>query len=231
MQAVWQSAAADEHGSPLRFTAELKRGDRGRRGGVSHVIRCLLWDFGDTLCDELSLWRVSPEWMEVYRSFDDESGVGAAWSLGALDTNEVVEKLAERMTFSAAEIRAHLSRTDLFEFFPFTYAFFRARHLPQSVVTVNPALFRSMAQDRAFDEVTETIVISAEEKTIDKGVLCEIAIQRMPIECANEHALLIDNKRSNLDAWAQRGGIGYLYTTDDVFERDVAGGIEGLIAP
>ncbi len=193
-------------------------------------IRCLLWDFGNTLCDELSLWRVSPEWMEVYRSFDDEDGIGAAWSLGALDTHEVVAKLAERMTLTEGEIHAHLSRTDLFEFFPFTYAFFRARHLPQSVVTVNPASFREMAQDLAFDEVTDTVVISGEEKTIDKGELCEIAIHRMPIECANGHALLIDNKRSNLDAWAKRGGIGYLYTTDAAFERDVADGIDGLVA-
>ncbi len=194
------------------------------------AIRCLLWDFGDTLCDELSLWRVSPEWMEVYRSFDDEDGIGAAWSLGDLDTREVALKLAERMTLTEAEIRAHLSRTDLFEFFPFTYAFFRARHLPQSVVTVNPASFREMAQDLAFDEVTDTVVISGEEKTIDKGELCEIAIHRMPIECANGHALLIDNKRSNLDAWAKRGGTGYLYTTDAAFERDVADGIDGLVA-
>ena len=47
-------------------------------------VQCLLWDFGDTLCDELSLWRASPEWMEIYRSFDD--GIGAAWSAGELDT-------------------------------------------------------------------------------------------------------------------------------------------------
>ncbi len=194
------------------------------------TLRCLLWDFGDTLCDELSLWRVSPEWMEVYRSFDDEDGIGAAWSLGDLDTHEVVAKLAGRMTLTEAEIHAPLSRTDLLEFFPFTYAFFRARHLPQSVVTVNPAGFREMALRLAFDEVADTIVVSGEEKTIDKGVLCEIAIRRMPISCANEQALLIDNKQPNLDAWAGRGGIGYLYTTDSAFEQDVADGIDGLVA-
>ena len=192
-------------------------------------VQCLLWDFGDTLCDELSLWRVSPEWMEVYRSFDDEGGFGAAWSLGDLDIDEVVAKLAERMTLTEAEIRAHLSRTDLFEFFPFTYAFFRARHLPQAIVTVNPAGFRELARNLGFEEFADIIVVSGEEKTIDKGVLCEIAIERMPIVCANEQALLIDNKQSNLDAWAGRGGIGYLYTTDTVFRRDVAGGIDGLI--
>ncbi len=134
------------------------------------------------------------------------------------------------MKLTEAEIHAHLSRTDLFEFFPFTYAFFRARHLAQAIVTVNPPTFRELAQHLAFDEVTDTIVVSGEEKSIDKGVLCEIAIQRMPIACANEHALLIDNKQSNLDAWAERGGIGYLYTTDGAFKRDVADGIDGLVA-
>lgn len=195
----------------------------------SPYVRCLLWDFGNTLCDELSLWRMSPEWLEVYHSFDDEDGIGSAWSLGDLDIHEVVAKLAQRMTLSEAEIRAHLSRIDLFEFFPFTYAFFRARRLPQAIVTVNPSVFREMAQKLGFDEVTDTIVVSGEERTIDKGALCQVAIQRMPIACTNEQALLIDDKQSNLDAWAGRGGIGYLYTTDAAFRRDVAGGIDGLI--
>jgi hypothetical protein len=192
-------------------------------------VQCLLWDFGDTLCDELSLWRTSPEWMEVYRSFDEQDGIGAAWSLGDLDTYEVASRLAERMRLSEAEIRAHLSRTDLFEFFPFTYGFFKARHLPQAIVTVNPAQFRAIAQDLGFEQVTDTIVVSAEEKTIDKGALCQIALQRMPIVCLNARALLIDNKQSNIDAWARRGGIGYRYTTDSAFRTDVASGIDGLV--
>jgi hypothetical protein len=36
------------------------------------AVQCLLWDCGDTLFDELSLWRVSPQWLDVYRSFDEE---------------------------------------------------------------------------------------------------------------------------------------------------------------
>jgi len=125
-------------------------------------VQCLLWDFGDTLCDERSLWRHGPEWMDVYRSFEEVDGIGAAWSLGDLDTHQVAARLAQRMALSEAEIRAHLSRTDVFEFFPFTYAFFRARHLPQAVVTVNPVQFRATAEGLAFDEVTDVIVISAE---------------------------------------------------------------------
>ena len=191
-------------------------------------VRCLLWDFGNTLCDELSLWRVSPEWMEVYRSFDD--GLGAAWSLGDLDTSGFVAALAKRMPLTEVEILAHLKRTDLFEFFPFTYAFFRDRHLPQALVTVNPTLFSEViVPGFAFDEVTDAIVVSGEEKTIDKGELCSRALERLDLGCGPSQALLIDNKQSNLDAWARRGGIGYLYTTDSAFRQDVASGIDALI--
>ncbi len=194
------------------------------------TIRCLLWDFGDTLCDERSLWRAGPEWMEVYRSFEEEDSLGMAWERGNLDTRAFAARLAERMSSSALEIEAHLSRTDVFEFFPFTYAFFRARHRPQAVVTVNPTAFRELARAFAFEEVTETVVISAEERILDKGALCEIALGRMSLDCAPAEALLIDNKRANVQAWEARGGVGYVYTTDADFERDAAGGVDGLIA-
>jgi phosphoglycolate phosphatase-like HAD superfamily hydrolase len=190
-------------------------------------VQCLLWDFGDTLCDELSLWRVSPDWMDVYRSF--EHGLGAAWSLGELDTGGFVAELAKQLPLSEAEILAHLKRTELFEFFPFTYAFFRARHLPQAIVTVNPAAFSEIIVPAfALDEVTDAIVVSAEEKTTDKAELCRRALERMNLGCAPSQALLIDNKPSNVDAWVEHGGIGYRYTTDAAFRRDVAGGIDGL---
>jgi hypothetical protein len=192
-------------------------------------VECLLWDFGGTLCDERSLWRSSPEWIEVYRSFDLPDGIGAAWSLGELDTQEVAAKLAQRMSLTEAGIHAHLCRSDLFAFFFFTYAFFRARHLPQAIVTVNPVQFRAMAEDLRLGDVSEAIVISAEEETIDRGALCEIALQRIRISCPNARALLIDNKASNIDAWADRGGIGYRYTSDAAFRRDVANGIDGLL--
>ncbi len=132
------------------------------------------------------------------------------------------------MPLSEAQILEHLSRTDLFQFFPFTYAFFRAHHLPQAVVTVNPASFRQMAERLAFDKVVDAIVVSGEERTIDKGVLCELALQRREMPFPNEHAPLVDNKQSNLADWAARGGPGYLYTTDETFERDTAGGVDRL---
>ena len=191
-------------------------------------VECLLWDFGGTLIDELSLWRVSPEWMAVYRSF--EGGLGAAWNRGELDTQGFVARLAERMPQSEDEILAHLHRTELFDFHPFTHAFFRERHLPQAIVTVNPGYFSEVVVPRCeLDAVTDAIVVSGEEGTIDKGELCALALERMAIECDPSAALLIDDKPANLDAWAARGGIGYLYTTDSRFREDVARGVDRLI--
>jgi beta-phosphoglucomutase-like phosphatase (HAD superfamily) len=166
--------------------------------------------------------------MDVYHSFD--GGLGEAWSLGELDTRGLAAELATRMPHTEAEIVAHLKRTDVFEFFPFTYEFFRAHHRPQAIVTVNPALFsETIAPAFAFREVTETIVVSAEESTLDKGELCLRALERMNLECDPSQALLIDNKQANLDAWAKHRGVGYLYTTDRALRQDVAGGIDGLV--
>jgi hypothetical protein len=96
-------------------------------------------------------------------------------------------------------------------------------------VTVNPTAFSEIiVPGLALDEVTDAIVVSAEERTIDKGELCRRALERIDIGCDSSQALLIDNKQSSLDAWARHGGIGYLYTTDSVFRQDVAGGIDGL---
>ncbi|MEJ2132431.1 MAG: hypothetical protein P8Y95_12645 [Gammaproteobacteria bacterium] len=114
-------------------------------------------------------------------------------------------------------------------FFEFTYAFFKARHLPQAIVTVNPDFFSEVIVPLcALDEPTSAIVTSWEERTVDKGALCAIALERMNLGCEPSEALLIDNKQANVDAWIARDGVGYVYTTDDDFRRDAARGIDHL---
>ncbi len=51
---------------------------------------------------------------------------------------------------------------------------------------------------------------------------------RLGLSCQNGEALLIDNKRSDIDGWVSMGGAGYRYIDDDTFARDVAGGIDDL---
>ena len=191
-------------------------------------VRCLLWDFGDTLCRETFIWSSGPEWQAVYESFDD--GWGSAWNTGEMDTAEFARAASRQIPLSPEEIVAHMrERCRHIEFFEFTYAFYRARHRPQAIVTVNPDLWtETIVPLHGFDETADVIVSSWQEGTIDKGILCQRALERLEIGCLPSEALLIDNQASNLDAWAERGGAGYLYTTDGAFERDVARGLEGL---
>ena len=192
-------------------------------------VQCLLWDFGDTLCRETFIWSSGPEWEAVYQSFD--GGWADGWNVGSLGTAEFARLASEHIPLPPDEIISHMrERCNEIEFFEFTYAFFKQRHLPQAIVTVNPDLWtETIVPLYGFDTMADAIVSSWEEGTTDKGVLCSLALDRLHIECQPSAALLIDNKQSNLDSWAARGGIGYLYTTDTAFKRDVANGIEGLI--
>lgn len=194
------------------------------------VIQCLLWDFGDTLCDERFIWSSGPEWMDAYETFAGD-GVGAAWSLGEIDTREFAAELSKRMELDAESIVAHMiERCNHIEFFAQTYAFFKARHLPQAIVTVNPDIFSDIIVPVCeFASSCDAIVTSWEERTTDKRVLGELAIDRLGLSCENGEALLIDNKRSNIDDWISVGGAGYRFIDDDTFARDVAGGIDSLV--
>lgn len=194
------------------------------------TIRCLLWDFGNTLADELSLWRESEAWMDVYHSFDEDDGLGMAWCRGDVGLDEFAADVAPRVGLSPAAARAHLLRTDCLRLFPAAHAFFQARHRRQAIVTVNPAMFRGLAEGLGLSSAVETIVVSAEEGTLDKGALCAIALERMGGGLRPEESLLIDNRRDCLAAWAARGGIGHHFTTDDAFAASTRDGLDGLLA-
>ena len=167
--------------------------------------------------------------MAVYETF--EGGCGIDWCRGALDTMAFARAATEFISLGPDDIVAHMrERCQHIQFFEFTYAFFKARHLPQAIVTVNPDLWsETVVPLHEFNKTADVIVTSWEERTLDKGILCKLALERLPVDCQNSEALLIDNKSSNLDAWKQHGGIGYLYTTDRAFNEDVANGIDGLV--
>lgn len=193
-------------------------------------IQCLLWDFGDTLCDERFIWRTGPEWMAVYETFDD--GLGNNWCRGDIDAHAFAASIADQVSLTAEEALAHMrERCNHIEFFAHTYAFFRARHLSQAIVTVNPDLFsETIVPLCGFGDVTDAIVTSWEERTTDKGRLCAIALERIGVACEPSEALLIDNKQRCIDEWTALGGVGYLHRGDEAFARDVASGIDGLIS-
>ena len=193
-------------------------------------IQCLLWDFGDTLCRETFIWSSGREWEAVYSSFDD--GWARGWNLGTMDTAQFVELASRTLSMTPADIVLHMrERCRHIEFFEYTYAFYKARHLPQAIVTVNPDLWTEVIVPlHHFDQTADVIISSWEEGTDDKGALCQLVLDRMGLGHRRQDALLIDNKQSNIDAWMALGGIGYHYTTDEAFETHAAEGVCGLIA-
>ena len=198
---------------------------------MTSQLRCLLWDFGDTLCDEGFIWSSGPQWMELYRTFDD--GIGHKWNLGEISTFEFASEVAARLSMSAEAVVAHMrERCKHIAFFEHSYAFFRAHHLPQAIVTVNPDLFSEVIVPlHRLDEPADAIVTSWEEGTSDKARLAEIAIERLGLDYEPPEALLIDNRQDCVDAWRAKGGSAYLFTSDEAFRVAVGGGLKNLISP
>ncbi len=182
--------------------------------------KCLLWDFGDTLCDERFIWSSGPEWMAVYETFDD-GGIGSQWSLGELSTAEFSSALTAHIPLSAAEIDAHMRACcNNIRFYQKTFEYFLNNPWPQAIVTVNPDLFSQVIVPLwKLDEACDVIVTSWEEGTEDKNILCRLALERMDMDEDNAAGLLIDNKATNVDRWISVGGAGYVYTDDASFDR------------
>lgn len=192
------------------------------------TVRCLLWDFGDTLCDERFIWSSGPEWQNAYDRFDD--GFADDWNTGRMDDLAFARELTQYISMTAEEIVAHMRDCcGHIEFYEFTYSFFRNKRLPQAIVTVNPSLWSEFISPRyALHEVADVIVTSWEEGTTHKGLLCNVALGRFAETFEPGESLLIDNKAANIDAWKAKGGLGYQFVDDAQFERDVASGLDAL---
>ena len=185
--------------------------------------QCLLWDFGDTLCDERFIWSTNARWMAAYEAFETNGGMD--WCAGRLDIEAYAERLAPVVGLRPKEIVAHMrARCATITWHETAWAWFRARRLPQAIVTVNPRLFSdTIVPAHGLDRYADVIVTSWEEGTNDKATLCRVALERLDGAFAPEAALLIDNKRDAVEAWQARGGLGYIFTTDAAFAADLGG--------
>ena len=194
---------------------------------------CLLWDFGDTLCNERFIWGSGSRWQSFYETFEDND-IMEAWNKGEMNTADFADQTASHFELPPTEIVTHMTKCcKKIEYFEHTYAIFKESRLPQAIVTVNPDIFSNVIVPAYhLDQHCESIVTSWEEGTVDKRVLCATAIDRLSINCEidykNEEALLIDNRQDNIDAWRSIGGAGYLYTTDDQFLVDIQSGVDQL---
>jgi FMN phosphatase YigB (HAD superfamily) len=182
-----------------------------------------LWDFGDTLVDQRWMWPSPPnvrEWTARYQALAGTEP-DAAWSLGEITTEDLVSALTADLGISLDVMMAHVEHCCRnVRFYEHVWTAVRARTVPQAIVTVNADAFsRFVVPNYGLDSVFEQIVTSWEERTLDKGRLCEAALERLGGHDPSE-ALLIDNVEANVDAWRFLGGQGYLFRGDERFARD-----------
>lgn len=198
------------------------------------TLKCVLWDFGDTLADERWLLTAPDDlpdwphaWLEIVRG-----GLAAPWVLGKIRLPEVAQEVARRLCISTDRVIEHTR--DLcarVRFFERPLALARRRSLPQAIVTVNPDIFSDyVVPHYKLDEIFDAIVTSWEEGTADKGELGLIALQRLPGHLQASETLLIDNKRKNAEAWRSKGGQTYLFRDEGQFDLDLRSTLAELAA-
>ncbi|MEM9537582.1 MAG: hypothetical protein AAGA40_18140 [Cyanobacteria bacterium P01_E01_bin.45] len=74
------------------------------------TIKCILWDFGDTLVDESWMRQPPagfPDWPSVWSA--EVGQLAAEWDIGNLKLNNIVEPVAKRLNMSFEDALAHLA--------------------------------------------------------------------------------------------------------------------------
>jgi len=195
-------------------------------------LACVLWDFGDTLADERWMLEAPAGVTDWARVWTEVAGTELAdrWNRGEISDREIVRAVAARLSLDEQAVRSHTRWCcSRIRFFELPWAVARRSSLPRALVTVNPDGFSDFVVPRyRLDEIFDAIVTSWEERTLDKGEMCLTALRRLGGGIAPREALLVDNKLHNIEAWAARGGRGYLFRGEAQFRSDLGGELRDL---
>lgn len=187
-----------------------------------------LFDFGDTLVREPFCTSPPPEipdWVERILHVYDTDPITERWMLGQATHAEIAQVIAAGTPLDRAAVvglmEAEFRDLDLN---PGTWECGQAlgRAGRAAIVTVNPDVFTTVIEPHyRLDQDYPVRVTSWEEGTVDKSALCRIALERLGDAHGLERAILIDNRRDNVEAFRAIGGAGYLFSTDAAFVRDL----------
>jgi hypothetical protein len=197
------------------------------------VLRCVLWDFGDTIADER--WMLTPltgvsDWPRAWSEVAGE--LGDPWNRGEIPGDDVYREVATRLGVEKTRVVEHVERCcRSIRFFEGVMDVARKSRLHQSIVTVNPDGFSQFVVPHyRLGDLFVPIVTSWQEHTLDKGVMGRLALERLALDISPDETILLDNKEHNLVAWEAEGGKTYLFTTEKQFLRDLDGPLAELAA-
>jgi len=208
---------------PARDAGAHFPANRGRMG--SNFIRCILFDFADTLCSELYFTQLGPEFQslatEAIFAGRNKSRWSVPWCRGTLTSKDIAEHLSQLTEINPKRIPASLDeKCSHLEFNPNIWRFAqrqRAQGRHTAIVSINFDVFsRVVVSAHKFDRIFDVVVNSADYGVDDKIVLCAIAFSRLE-GCTFDNSLLIDDQIKNVEAFRKRGGMAHQYTNDDKF--------------
>ncbi len=189
------------------------------------AIRCVLWDFGNTLVDQD--WMLTPhhtvtDWPRAWTAVA-RSDLEATWCLGEMTCEDIASRISEQIGMSLADTMAHIRHCcGSIRFFDVPIGAARRCSLPQAIVTVNPDVFtRFVVPQYQLEALFPVIVTSWQEHTLEKADLCARAVERFEHKVEPSEALLIDNIEGNVRAWEAAGGKGYVFVGDTQFAVDL----------
>lgn len=188
-------------------------------------IRCIVFDFANTLCSENYFAPLGDEFQAVVKAAiftgENKTRWASPWCCNALSSADIAEYLGGLTGITTERILAALDEgcTNL-RLNPHIWRFAQAqRALGRRTVlaTVNMDVFtRVVVPAHGLDRVFDIVVNSADHGTEDKNALCEIAFAQLE-GCNFENSLLIDDWPTVIEAFRARGGMTYQYTTDEAF--------------
>jgi hypothetical protein len=194
--------------------------------------RCIVWDFGDTLVDERWMQVAPigcPEWPDAWRAVLSDTSFVDAWHEGRVSCDDFVGRMCARTNLGADVVVLHIAQLcSQIVFFPAVMAAVRSARsrVPQICATVNSDLFsRFVVPTYDLDRVFDAIITSWEEGCCSKVTLAVLGLERLRVSINLTETLLIDNRVDNIDEFVDAGGIGYLFTGEDNFVRDVERGV------
>ena len=197
------------------------------------AIRCVLWDFGDTLVHQdwmLTPHDAFPDWSRVWIEAA-RGDLQEPWMLGEVTYEDIASRVATLLDTSLSETMAHIRHCcHGVRFFDAAIGAARRCSLPQAIVTVNPDVFtRFVVPHYQLDAMFPVIVTSWQEHTLDKADLCARAVERLEHRIEPGEALLIDNIEANVRAWEESGGLGYVFVGDAQFAVDLKSVLRELV--
>lgn len=197
-------------------------------------IDAILFDFGGTLVDQVFFRNGSikisnfpkimmEKFYEPFFSNPNSSSLLGGWIAGELTKNDIAQAISLETNFPKEDVLSAMEE-NCRNLMVFDKVFEWAKEISKTkktaVVTINSDIFTDVIVEAySLNKYFSVIVNSCHYKTMDKNLVCKIALEKLG-QVRIERALLIDDSKSNCEEFIQAGGNSYFFKNEDQFLAD-----------